>query len=102
MANAPIVIPFSGAVTIRQADDIAGRLKLALATADRIEIDCGGVTEADTAFIQLIIATRKSALKAGKALVLSAPAKGDLLKTLAAIGIQPDGSQDFWFQGREG
>ena len=95
-----MTVTFTGAATIRQAEDMAISLSQSLATADRIQIDCRGVTEADTAFVQLIIAARNSADRAGKSLELISPATGSLLAALTALGIQPGGSQNFWFQGR--
>jgi ABC-type transporter Mla MlaB component len=87
MASAPIVvIGFSGAATIRQADDIAERLRQALASSDRLEVDCSGVTEADVSFIQLLLSARKSAEASNKALTLSAPASGPLLEVLTICG----------------
>lgn len=101
MASAPtVVIGFSGAATIRHADDIAERLKQALASSDRIEVDCSGVTEVDIAFIQLILAARKSAEAAGKMLALSAPAGGPLLEALTICGTQDGPRAQFWLGGR--
>ncbi len=101
MAQAPtVLIGFSGPATIRKADEIADRLKRTLTTSDRIEIDCSELEEVDVTFIQLIAAARKSAAAAGKHMVLSAPAEGCLLEALNRAGIQPTGSQSFWFQGR--
>lgn len=101
MGKAPtIVLGFSGSATLRQADDLADRLKEALSAGDRIDIDCGGLEEVDVSFIQLLIAARKSALASGKDLTLSAPAGGCLLAALTAAGLASAGSQSFWFGER--
>ncbi|MDO8608639.1 MAG: STAS domain-containing protein [Phaeospirillum sp.] len=101
MASAPtVVIDFSGAATIRHADEIAGRLKQALSSSDRIEVDCTAVTEVDIAFIQLILAARKTAEAAGKTLTLSAPAVGALLEALTICGTQDGPRAQFWLGGR--
>lgn len=101
MGKAPtIVLGFSGSATLRKADDIADRLKEALSAGDHIEIDCDGLEEVDVSFIQILIATRKSALASGKELTLTAPAQGCLLAALTAAGIGPAGSQGFWFGER--
>lgn len=97
-----VVIGFSGAATIRQADDTAQRLIQALDQHDRIEVDCTAVTEADFSFIQLLIAARKSADASGKSLVLSAPATGALLEALTICGLDDSPRRDFWLKGREG
>ena len=93
------VIGFSGAATIRTVDEIAERLKQALAVSKSIEIDCSELGEVDLTFIQIVTAARKSALAAGKTLGLKAPARGCLLAVLNAAGIQPAGLQAFWFEG---
>ncbi|EME69554.1 sulfate transporter/anti sigma-factor antagonist sTAs [Paramagnetospirillum caucaseum] len=101
MARAPtVVIGFTGAATIRQADDIARQLKQALESSDRIEVDCSGLTEVDVAFIQLILAACKSAEAAGKVLSLSAPAGGALLEILTICGAQDGSRAQFWLEGR--
>ena len=101
MASAPIVVlGFSGAATIREADEMAVRLKQALASSDRIEVDCSGVTEVDLAFLQLILAARKSAEAVGKQLCLSAPAGGVLLEALTVCGAHDGSRAQFWLEGR--
>lgn len=97
-----VVISFSQAATIRQADDIAAQLGQALAQADSIEIDCSALTEVDFAFIQLIIAARKSAEAAGKRLALSAPARGELLRAVAICGLDDGPQREFWLRGSGG
>jgi ABC-type transporter Mla MlaB component len=97
MASAhTLVVGFAGPATIRQAEALATRLKDALAEASCIEIDCGQLTEVDLAFIQLIIAARRSAEATGKSLTVNARAAGCLADTLAAAGIEPFHSGDVW------
>ena len=101
MGSAPtVVIGFSGAATIRQADEIAERLKQALASSDRVEIDCGEVTEVDLTFLQLILSARKSAEATGKVLSLSAPACGALLEAVTVCGAQDGPRAEFWLNRR--
>jgi ABC-type transporter Mla MlaB component len=94
------VLEFSGAATIRTAEDIVIKLKQALAESDTLIIVCDDLKEVDITFIQLIASARKSAMVLGKTLQVSAPIGGELLKTLNRAGIQPTGSQSFWFQER--
>lgn len=101
MTAAPtIVIGFSRAATIREADDIVQRLKEALAASNRIEVDCGGVVELDVTFIQSLLAARKSAVAAGKTLTLSGPADGALLQALSLCGALTGAHAAFWIEGR--
>ena len=98
MPDAPTyVVGLDGPATVREAPEIAETLKRGLAAGDRIELSCDGLTEVDLAFIQIVLSARRSAVLAGKALHLSAPASGPLADALQSAGIQAD---DFWFGGR--
>lgn len=101
MTSTPtVVIGFSGEATIRQANDIAERLKHALASSDRVEIDCSGITEADITFIQLMISAHQTASAAGKIVELSAPARGPLLEIVTICGVENGPRAHFWLEGR--
>ena len=101
MADTPtVVIGFSGAATIRHAEDIAERLKQALESSDHVEVDCTGVTEVDFTFMQLLLAARKSAETGGKTLSLSAPASGALLEAVTICGAQEGPRATFWLERR--
>jgi len=101
MGTAPtVVIGFSGAATIRHADEIAERLRQAFASSDRIEIDCTQVTEVDVTFLQLLIAAVKSAEASGKVLSLSAPVRGALLEAVSVCGVQDGPRAQFWLERR--
>ena len=56
----------SGELTIFSALDIRERLNQAFAAGDQITVDLGGVTEIDTAGLQLMLLARR---KAGKRVV---------------------------------
>lgn len=58
-------VAFEGVQTIAQAEAASARLRDALAAAGAIEIDLNALAEADLAFVQVLIAARKSAEKAG-------------------------------------
>jgi len=75
-------------------------LKHALASSDRVEVDCSGVTETDITFIQMMVAAHKSALAAGKVIELSAPARGPLLEAVTLCGAENGPRSHFWFEGR--
>jgi ABC-type transporter Mla MlaB component len=97
-----------GAATIRSADAVHARLSDCLQRHSDVEIDCAGVTEADLSLVQLLLATRRSAERAGKTVALSAPAAGPLRQALAEGGLLPTvagqpGSEDaFWRGGKPG
>ena len=108
MANVPsifsaptIVVGFSGPATVRQADEIANRLRQSLLASNRIEVDCSDITEVDLSFIQLILATARSAQNTNKILVLTNPASGALLEALTFCGVRNGPRKGFWLEGRE-
>lgn len=98
MSKAPtIVIAFSGPATLREADDVAERLKDALLAGDRVEIDCGGLSDVDLSFVQIVIAARKSAVVSGKEVALCVPASGRLARVLVEAGVGSAEMRAFWF-----
>jgi ABC-type transporter Mla MlaB component len=97
----PLVIEFSGSATIRRACEIAESLKQALASSERVEVDCSGVTEVDITFVQLLLAAHREAKSSDKILSLSSAASGALLNVLTVLGIQNGPGKKFWFGGRD-
>ncbi len=68
MAITSHTIGFEGAQTIAQAEAAQVRLRAAVASGASLDIDLAAVTEADLAFVQLLVATRKSAAASGQGL----------------------------------
>jgi anti-anti-sigma regulatory factor len=95
-----VVVDITGVASVREADDLTERLKHALAAADRIEIDCTGVTEVDLCFIQLVFAAHSSAVANGKSIVVQAGGNRVIGDALATSGINIGTAQSVWFQGR--
>ena len=93
------VIKFSGSQTIREAEDAARLLREALNDQPAIVLDCEEIEEADLTFLQLVIASRRSARRDGKQFGLSTTARGPLLAALDRAGIRPEGEHLFWFEG---
>jgi anti-anti-sigma regulatory factor len=79
-------VPLAGRWTIAEAEDRRTELLTALAQADRLALDTSGVEALDTAGLQLLIALRRSAAHAGKALRLTPPPQGAVLATVTAAG----------------
>ena len=79
-------IALAGAQTIRNADDAGARLLATLAGHSTVEIDCSATSEIDLSIVQLILAARKSALAAGKNLLLAQTATGVLHDVLMRGG----------------
>ena len=97
-----------GAVTVRAIEPVHARLVDLLNRHDTVEIDCTALTEADLSLVQLLLAARRSAMRDGKTLVLTAPASGALRQTLSIGGFLPadaspaDAETAFWLKGKDG
>ncbi len=100
-------LALTGALTLQSAEAIHAQL-LAMADQPVVEIDCSEATEVDVSVIQLILAARITASRAGRTIRLTQPASGALRETLhqggfiagaitAGVGqVSPD--QAFWLQ----
>lgn len=97
-----------GALTIRTIEATRSDLVDALARHDAIVVDCSAVTETDVSLVQLLLAARASAARAGHRFALSKPV-GDALRTTLLRGgflsddpSNPGGSDAFWLGGEGG
>ena len=93
------IVKFSGEQTIREVENGAEVLRQALREHSSIALDCEEIEEADLTFLQLVIASRRSAQRDGKQFGLTATARGPLLAALDRAGIRPEGEHLFWFEG---
>jgi len=100
MKNAadPRAVLFSGALTIRNAEDIHAKFMDLLSGPGDFVIDVSGAGEVDVSFVQLLLATRRSAREQGRALSLAAPAAGPLREVLVRGGFAAS-DPAFWGQG---
>ena len=89
---APLVL--DGVLTIRTIEPVRASLLEALERSASVQVDCTAAEAVDVCFIQLLLAARRSALKAGKRLLLTAPAAGPLLATLEQGGFL--GTDPLW------
>ena len=95
-------LEITGDAGLRNAQEIATQLRQALADHSTITVVIDAVTSIDISIIQLLVAARKSALAAGKSVILSAPADGPLRRLLTQAGlVAADGQSktpegDFW------
>ena len=96
------IVKFSGAQTIREAEDVTKVLREALGEHSSIALDCEEIEETDLTFLQLVIASRRSAQRDGKQFGLTTTARGPLLAALDRAGIRPEGAHLFWFEGASG
>lgn len=92
-------ITLSGAGSIRNTTQYHALLSEGLSAETDLALDLRGMEEADLAFIQLIVAARRSAQARGLSLTLSHPAPEPTLQTLERggfIGAVPDDRRNFW------
>lgn len=68
----PDLLFLEGGLTIYRAAEVKDQLLGALVLADRLQVDLAGVTEIDSAGVQLLLLARRTAETMGRALHLSA------------------------------
>jgi len=75
MGTTSSLLRIDGELTIYRATELAAAMRTALAgvaDGDMLELDLSGVTEMDSAGVQLLLAARRSAIESGRALGLTA------------------------------
>ncbi|WP_040620694.1 STAS domain-containing protein [Rhodovulum sp. PH10] len=87
-------VELDGAQIVRTIQTSHGKLIAALAQHDAIEVSLAGTSEFDLSLMQLLIAARRSAAKAGKTLCLTSPADGALKDALARAGFLAGDAED--------
>ena len=97
----------SGRLTIVEAEAVREGLAEVLAGCQSLSLETAGLEAVDVAGLQLLIAARRSAERAGKSLRLAATAEGALLTALIGAGLRtesnsgrPDAGQDGFWWGR--
>ena len=86
-----------GALTVRNIANVRDILLAALADHQVVRVDCRAADAVDLSGIQLLLAAHRSAIQAGKQLVLAAPADGLLRAALQQGGfLGAAGSDPFW------
>lgn len=69
----PMLLFIEGDFTIRRVQEMKDVILARLAQAQALEVDLAGVTEIDTAGVQLLLLARRAAQAGGKELRLVAP-----------------------------
>ena len=106
--EAEFEIALAGDVSLRDATGLAQQFQAALATHTAIVVNTEELTGMDITIAQLLLATRKSALAAGKSMTLRAPASGALGDFLVKAGFVEEGRSaltpeaDFWTRTNTG
>jgi ABC-type transporter Mla MlaB component len=96
-----------GSLTVRTIAAVHSKLSNVLQHHAAVAVDCAAATEIDLSFVQLLLAARKTAARAGKTLALARPASGALHDALLRTGLLPPvdgGPADeaaFWLKGAD-
>jgi ABC-type transporter Mla MlaB component len=94
-----------GALTMRTVEALCVTLQETVARHADLSIDCAAATEVDLCFIQLLIASRATALQSDRTVALAARPDGALLSALTRAGFrvtqddQTGEAPAFWFEG---
>ncbi len=83
------VIGLAGSATIMDGGELKETLVGALAAAERVLLDVGGITEADVSVLQLLCSARRTAEEAGRKLALAPGASGAFTVVAIAAGFSP-------------
>lgn len=100
-------IRLPNAVTIRNIEAVHAEILGGFPTAERIEIDCTDLTEADLSLVQLLVALRKSAARRNTPLTLIHPTSDALRDILKRAGLLPSAQDNlaegdlFWLKGTQ-
>ncbi len=80
------VIGLAGSVTIRDCGELKEALVGALAAADQVLLDLGGIAETDPSCIQLLCSARRTAEEAGRELSLAPKLSDTFIDAVLAAG----------------
>ena len=86
LASSPYVLSLTGGLTTPRAEAIHAEVFAVVSGHSNIAIDCSNASEMDVAFIQILVAAQRFAVKSGKTVGLAAPPAGILAETLRRCG----------------
>lgn len=94
MSGPATTLGLDGELTIYRAAELKAQLLEALEGAGALEVDLSGVTEIDSAGVQLLLLARRHAQSLGRELTLRAPSAAvlevfELLDLAAYFGVAP-------------
>jgi anti-anti-sigma regulatory factor len=83
----PVSLKLTGQLTTRTTDETCQSLLAALDEAgDHLVLDCSEVADVDVSFLQLLVATQRSAERLNKTVAFLAPPQGVLADALRRCG----------------
>jgi len=87
--DSPYVLSLTGSLTTPRAEAIHAEVFAVLSGHPNVAIDCANASEMDVAFIQILVAAHRFAVKSGKSVALASPPAGLLAETLKRCGFSP-------------
>jgi len=84
--DSPYVLSLTGSLTTPRAEAIHAEVFAVVSGHPNVAIDCSNASEMDVAFIQILVAAHRFAVKSGKRVALAAPPAGLLAETLKRCG----------------
>ena len=84
--DSPYVLSLAGSLTTPRAEAIHAEALAVLSSHPNVAIDCSNADEMDVAFIQILVAAHRFAVKSGKRVALAAPPAGLFAETLKRCG----------------
>jgi anti-anti-sigma regulatory factor len=87
-----VTLAIAGRATVQAAGDLKKALDAVLGAADRFVLDLGAVTEADTAFIQVLCSAHATAKGLGKEFSVAPMPPGEFIQSVYAAGFPSVGS----------
>jgi hypothetical protein len=98
--STPVLVEFSGDLTIRGITGAYETLSLALGSGSEVLASVPEDSMVDLTFVQLVESARRSARDNGHGFALTAPASGVLLETLRRGGFLAGAdNREFWLMG---
>ena len=82
----PYVLSLTGSLTTPQVEAIHSETLAAVRDHTDVAIDCSNASEMDVAFIQILVAAQRFAVRSGKRVGLAAPPAGLLADALKRCG----------------
>ena len=86
LVDSPYVLSLTGSLPTHRAEAIHAEVFAVVSGHPNVAVDCSNASEMDVAFIQILIAAHRFAVKSGKSVALAAPPAWLLAETLKRCG----------------
>ena len=87
--DSPFVLSLTGSLTTPRAEAVHAEVFAVLSGHSNVAVDCSNASEMDVAFIQILVAAQRFAVRSGKSVALASPPAGLLADALKRCGFSP-------------